>query len=232
MGIRDDAFWADYLGVEASAWNAPGLSIRAHAGLLGYRGVWIFRRRQHTVVSSPIGWVAHLERKLSGGDASSLFDESFLKDLFGDDFERVIGPAFQGCLDPNRFSYITASEVRPVTRDDQQRFRMQCTPADVENSGIDKVQDYLTGYVLDTRIAAMAGYRPWNGFAGDPCILTHPDFQRKGYGAAVASAVVQRALQAGKLLLYQTLEANRGAVGIARKLGYEQYARHLAVRLR
>jgi hypothetical protein len=44
--------------------------------------------------------------------------------------------------------------------------------------------------------------------------------------------VVQRALNEGKLLLYQTLEANSGAVHIARKLGYEQYARHVAVRLR
>jgi hypothetical protein len=34
------------------------------------------------------------------------------------------------------------------------------------------------------------------------------------------------------LLLYQTLEANRGAVQIALNLGYEQYARHVAVRLK
>lgn len=46
------------------------------------------------------------------------------------------------------------------------------------------------------------------------------------------STVVNQALQEGKLLLYQTLEANRGAVRIALKLGYEQYGRHLAVRLK
>jgi hypothetical protein len=46
------------------------------------------------------------------------------------------------------------------------------------------------------------------------------------------SAVVAAALEAGKLLLYQTLEANRGAVQIALNLGFEQYARHVALWLK
>jgi hypothetical protein len=46
------------------------------------------------------------------------------------------------------------------------------------------------------------------------------------------SAVVERALAEGKTLLYQTLESNLGAVGAARRVGYEQYATHLAVRLK
>jgi predicted GNAT family acetyltransferase len=88
------------------------------------------------------------------------------------------------------------------------------------------------GYFQGSILLAVAGYRAWTDVAGDPCILTHTDFHGRGYGTAVASAVVQRALNEGKLLLYQTLEANLGAVHIARKLGYEQYARHVAVRLR
>jgi len=44
--------------------------------------------------------------------------------------------------------------------------------------------------------------------------------------------VVERALNKGKLLLYQTLEGNIGAVRIARRLGYEQYGRHVEVHLR
>jgi len=74
----------------------------------------------------------------------------------------------------------------------------------------------------------MAGYRPWGDHAGDPCVLTHPEFRGRGYGTAVVSSVVAEALEEGKLLLYQTLEANRGAVQLAVNLGYEQYARHVA----
>jgi hypothetical protein len=35
-----------------------------------------------------------------------------------------------------------------------------------------------------------------------------------------------------KKAIYQTLEANTASVRVARRLGYEQYARHLAVRLK
>src|SRR4030095_4284593 len=90
----------------------------------------------------------------------------------------------------------------------------------------------MAAYFDGKRITAMAGYRPWNDHAGDPCVLTHPDFRRRGDGTVVVSSVVAAALEERKLLLYQTLEANRGAVQIAANLGYEQYARHMAVRLK
>ena len=52
-----------------------------------------------------------------------------------------------------------------------------------------------------------------------------------GHGAAVVSAIVSRALNDGKTLLYQTLEANEAAVRHAARLGYRRYATHVAVRL-
>jgi predicted GNAT family acetyltransferase len=90
----------------------------------------------------------------------------------------------------------------------------------------------MGAYLDGERVTAMAGYRPWSDRAGDPCVLTHPKFRGRGCGTAVVSAVVAAALEEGKLLLYQTLEANRGAVKIAVRLGYRQYARHVAVRLK
>ena len=46
------------------------------------------------------------------------------------------------------------------------------------------------------------------------------------------SAAVTWALAADKVLTYQTLIENQAAVGIARNLGFEQFASHIAVRLR
>src|SRR5262249_28223021 len=60
----------------------------------------------------------------------------------------------------------------------------------------------------------------------------HPGFRGRGCGTAVVSAVVEQGLREGRLLLYQTLEANRSAVQIALKLGYQQYGSHVAVRLK
>jgi predicted GNAT family acetyltransferase len=82
------------------------------------------------------------------------------------------------------------------------------------------------------RIVAMAGYRPWSATAGDPCVLTHPERRRSGCGTAVVSQVVASALERQKTVLYQTLEANEPAVRLARRLGYQPYATHVAVRLR
>jgi hypothetical protein len=45
------------------------------------------------------------------------------------------------------------------------------------------------------------------------------------------SAAVEEALAEGHLVLYQTLRANRPALGIARRLGFSDFASHLAVRL-
>lgn len=63
-------------------------------------------------------------------------------------------------------------------------------------------------------------------------MLTHPEFRGRGCGAAVVRAVVADALSVGKLLLYQTLEANHAAVRLAFSLGYERFASHVAVRLK
>ncbi len=236
MGSRDDQFWAEFLGVDPSEWASTGVSVRAHVGLAGYRGLWCFRRGTRTVVSVPGGWVAPLSAKLERLGPDALFDESFLVELLDGDLERLIGPAFQGCLEPRRFRPTPSGDVRFIGRDDSaavDRFRAECGAGEWEkSSGLDEVTNHMAAYFDGKRITAMAGYRPWNDQAGDPCVLTHPEFRRDGQGTAVVSAVVAAALEEGKLILYQTLEANRGAVQIALNLGFEQYARHVAVRLK
>jgi GNAT superfamily N-acetyltransferase len=235
MGNRDDQFWAEYLGIAPSEWASEGVCVRPHVGLVGYRGLWCFRRRARTVVSAPAGWTEFLASKLEGYEPEALFDEAFLKELIGADFERLIGPAFHGCLEIGRFRPAPSSQVRFVGPNDSAavgRFRTECGADVWESGGLDEATQHMTVYLDGERITAMAGYRPWNDVAGDPCVLTHPDYRRRGCGTAVVSLVVAAALEQGKLLLYQTLEANRGAVQIALNLGYEQYGRHLAVRLK
>lgn len=233
--IAYDRFWAEFLGVSPSDWDKPGVSIRPHAGLAGYCGLWCFRRRDRTVVSAPPGWVAHLRTRLAGCDQDCLLDESFLKQVLGGDLIRLVGPAFQGCLGPSRFRPVDSPSVRTVGAEDSaavERFRGACSPGDWESGGLDRARHGLVAYFQGDKIVAVAGYRAWTEAAGDPCVVTHPDHRGRGCGTAVVSAVVGRALREGKLLLYQTLEANRSAVRIALRLGYEQCARHVAVRLK
>jgi hypothetical protein len=234
MGIRDDKFWADFLGVDPTGWSTIGVSVQSHVGLRGYRGLWCFRRNRRIVVSAPAPWVPRLTevivRRVEDDD---LMLPTFWAQALQHDFERAIGPAFQGCLDPTRFEHKANSSVRPVDDSDcaaVEQFRAACGP-DWNDGGLDKAGLWRHAYFEGGLITAMAGYRAWADDAGDPCVLTRSDVRSGGRGAAVTAAVVARALANGKMLLYQTLESNHPAVRIALSLGYDRYANHLAIRL-
>ena len=61
--------------------------------------------------------------------------------------------------------------------------------------------------------------------------MTRPAYRGCRYGRAVASAATAQALEAGFIVLYQTLFANTPSVALATGLGYQAYASQLAVRL-
>jgi hypothetical protein len=231
---RDDRFWAAFLGIDPADWSVPGISYRAHTGLRGYEGFWCFRRNARIVVSAPHAWVDRLEARFSGCDPDDLLEPAFLKNALAEECERAIGPAFQGCLDPGKFSRRAAPRVRELVAADAgalDALRAACGP-DWDEGGLDKADAWRYAYFDDEGITAVAGYRSWTAEAGDPCILTHPRFRGGGRSAAVTSAVVSDALANGKLLLYQTLESNEAAVRVAFALGFDRYANHVAVRLK
>jgi GNAT superfamily N-acetyltransferase len=228
---RHDQFWAGFFGIPASDLNSAGVSVVAHVKLAGYCGAWFFRHDDRLIVSAPEGWLAYLRENL---EPDLVMDKSFLKKLFGQHFERSIGPAFHGSLEPADFRPVFSSSVRALSdRDLQARvvFEKECGLEAWDDSGLDATTQFLVAHFENERIIAMAGLRIRADFAGDPCVLVHPDFRARGLGTLVVSAVIRLALLEDKMLLYQTLESNLGAVGLARKLGFRLYASHMAVRL-
>jgi GNAT superfamily N-acetyltransferase len=235
MGSRDDSYWAQYLGVEPADWDAPGISYRAHVGLRGFCGFWCFRRKGRLVVSAPHGWVERMPLIFSGWDPDRLMDQSALAEALGADFDRAIGPAFQGCLETAGYAHRSTPQVRTLVAADieaSEIFRRECGASDWGSSGLDAATAWRHAYFDQEKITAMAGYRSRGEDVGDPCVLTHPEFRGGGRGVAVAGAVVAAAVANGKLLLYQTLESNEAAVRVAFSLGYQRYANHMAVRLK
>jgi len=231
MATGDDKFWADFLGVDPTDWDRPGVAVRAHVGLSGYRGFWCFRRTQRTVVSAPAPWVPRLGELVADCADDDLMRPAFWAQALPHAFERAIGPAFQGCLSPSSFRATPNDSVRLVGAADRlavEELRAACGP---EWNMPDNADLWRYAYFEEGMVTALAGYRSWSDHAGDPCVITRPDARSAGRGAAVTSAVVAEALRNAKLLLYQTLESNESAVRIALSLGYERYANHLAVRL-
>jgi hypothetical protein len=232
MGIRDDRFWADFLGVDPTEWAGIGVSVQPHVGLRGYRGFWCFRRHRRAVVSAPASWVPRLAEIIVGRATDDLMRPTFWSRALARDFEQAVGPAFQGCLNPAEFKHKPSSSVRPVGDADGLAIGEFRTACGHDWNMPDNARLWRRAYFEEGIITAMAGYRSWSDNAGDPCVITRPDARSAARrGAAVTSAVIAEALANGKLLLYQTLESNEPAIRIALSLGYERYANHLAVRL-
>ena len=230
MSTRDDEFWAGFLGVDPSTFDECTTTVGPHAGLGDYVGFWCFRRKQRTVISAAPGWVPRLE-ELAAAAGDETMDPGFWQRALGADFERAIGPAFQGCLAAENFRPAHSPIVRAVTAEDARALDELREACGDEWNMPEAAEHYRYACFESGFATALAGYRSWSEEAGDPAVIAHPEARGGGRGAAVTSAVVEDALEAGKLLLYQTLEANTPAVRIAFSLGYQRYANHLAVRL-
>ena len=49
----DRAYWSAFLGVPLARLREPGIVVASHAGLAGYRGLWLFVHGQAAVISAP-----------------------------------------------------------------------------------------------------------------------------------------------------------------------------------
>jgi GNAT superfamily N-acetyltransferase len=234
MAARDERFWAGFFGLDPAVWNEPGASLVAHAGLGPYEGIWSFRHAERSVVSAPPAWLERLRPHIAEALLAELADVAWWRARLGSDVARVIGPAYQGCLSPSELCPVGDDRVALLTdgiAEAVEGFRAGIAEGDWNDGGLDGVGPPLALLRESGRIVAMSGYRAWNETTGDACVLVAPEFRGRGLGAAVTSAVVQAALGQGRLVLYQTLESNQGALAIARRLGFRRFATYLAIRL-
>ena len=232
---RIDAFWAGFFGVPTRALDEPGAQVVPHVGLGDYSGVWFFVRGTACVVSAPERWVEPLREALAVRTFDAVLSEEGLTTVFGGDFAGTVGPAFHGHLDPAHFRPHPAREVRAIRASDApavEALRAACRDEDWEAASLRPEADAVSGWFEDGELLAAASLADWGPDTVGPNVLTHPERRRTGCGKAVVSAVVSRALEAGQLLTYQTLMENQPALGIARSLGFQQYASHVAVLLR
>jgi len=65
----------------------------------------------------------------------------------------------------------------------------------------------------------------------DPSVITHPAYRDRGHGQRLLSTMLETAVSGGTLVLYQSLLSNGPAISLAQRLGFQQYATLLAVRL-
>jgi RimJ/RimL family protein N-acetyltransferase len=80
-------------------------------------------------------------------------------------------------------------------------------------------------------LTALASYQVWNERIAHISIVTHPRHQGRGLGRAAVALAAQRALTAGLVPQYRTLQANTASMAIAKRLGFVEYGFSVYVRM-
>jgi RimJ/RimL family protein N-acetyltransferase len=155
--------------------------------------------------------------------------------LFGDAFDRAVGPAAVRYADRETFRPFATDAVRLLRPEDAEAveaLRRACTPTEWDHGGSETGRDRMAGAFADGVLAAVAGYEVWDGTIAHLAIATHPEHRGRGLGAAAVSRVAAEALDRGLLAQYRALEENAPSLAIAARLGFHPHSRSLAVRLR
>ena len=235
------AYWTLHLGFDPD--RANGVLVARPEGTLGhYAGVYVFRHGYSCIVSPPTEWRPALRDALAGRTPDEAFSVPTLTAALGDAAGLVVGPAFIGCADEEDVraaaSDQPAARPRPSTRLLEPRDRpalealAAVRPADWEHSSIDFDRPPIFGAFEADALVAVASYEAWGDRIRSVGFITHPSRRGRGYGLAVATAATAHGIAAGYVMLWQTLESNAPSMSVARRLGYQPYARTIAIRLR
>jgi len=234
MRTRVEQFWCDFFGLSPEELRKPGGRVVAHRGLGDYPGAWIFWREDTIILSTPPELIADTDG-LYRSAADRFREPASLAELFAARTERVIGPAYQGFLDPDQFRphLCPGTGLLPTQERLLDELRAACKAEEWLHAGIEPERpEPCFGYYLDHKLIAVAQNAFWSDSAVSPGLIVHPGYRGRGYGKAVLTAAASDALQSGHLVLYQTLLSNASAVRAAEALGFTQFATHLAIRFR
>lgn len=216
------------------------------AHLADYHGVSIWRMGQKTLVSMPLGMLNAVSVPIAWRltvdelPLTALTEPSLWRAALGERVERIIGPSYQGFVDADAFRPTQTQGARPLTASDRpalQRFIAACPPGAWRDSAIALDHDPIMGLERAGELVALAS-APLDGPAElamrSVGVVTLPAARGTGAGLAVVSALTERIITSypSMLLHYQTLRANLPSVAIAQRLGFEDVATSLAVRLR
>ncbi len=228
---RMDDFWSRFHGLPGKM-RHPGIHVATCAADAGSR-VHLLKRGATAIVSAPECLVSLLSQH--HGSVELLFHEDYWNGLPGLVVDRIIGPAYLGCLSPASFKRADHhNSARLLTGDDGRaidELRQACDKAEWDHGGIDEEQVFRMGVFSGGRLLAAAGCKTWTQELVSIGLITHPNARGLGHGAAVASKAAEEALARGLTPAWRTLLSNEASIRTARSMGFMDYAVTLTVRL-
>lgn len=223
------AYWATYLGCSPSELFAEPFRILAHgAELADYCGVFALFRSGAVTASIPSDRADTL-RTLLSSLPHGCSPESFVSALSSVS-SAVIGPAYIGYAEAASQPAHPARALGPDDAAALDALRESCEATEWEH-GASAIEHPCSAVFIGGRVAALAGYEIWGGTIAHISIVTHPDFRSRGFGRSAVAHLAGRAIAAGLLPQYRTLQSNRASIRVAELLGFHSYATSTAVRL-
>jgi len=229
------AYWATHLGCLPAQLSRAGTTVvRNGPDLADHRGATVVHHPPACVVAVPHDWYEPITLSLARRPAATVFDPELLRQVFGSAVDRIVGPAWLGYADTSDFRPAPTRGTRRLTGQDLPalgRLAAACQPTAWDHSGLDPRRPPIYGCYAGSTLAAAGTLQPWGERLLHVGIVTHPAHRGRGYGKAVVSAMTADGLATGGVVQYRTLDANLPSVAIAHKLGFQRFARTLAVRL-
>lgn len=236
MGFaRASQYWQVYLGLTEGLPESGLLFIPHAKSLADYWGMYAFKRGDALIFSVPESVLNEFKTRLEPLSLTESWSASKLQTLFTDYSERVIGPAYQGWLEPERFRFEAVNNVRLLRVQDQFALldlKHACPQLDWEHSDIKLEDKNLFGYFLEDRLLTVAKAIYWQEDVINLGVVCHPDYRGKRFAEACLGAVIKGALELNQLVLYQTLLSNTPALKLAEKLGFQSYSESIAIRFK
>ncbi|HEY7543768.1 MAG TPA: GNAT family N-acetyltransferase [Blastocatellia bacterium] len=229
---RVERFWAAELSCLIDELASDQTRIVQRAGDESF--VSLFRRKGALHILCSPSLYKSVKGAVEVADRVSLFDASFLEQLFRHRIKEIVGPAWIGYSDSVQVQSKAELEVRLLKSSDHaslDRFARELTERDWEHSGLRHSQSIACCYEGSDIIAA-AGYDVWGSSIAHIGVVTHPSHRGKGIGKAVASRIAEHAIAHDLVAQYRTLQWNRPSRAIAASLGFEEYARMIYVRMK
>ena len=234
FSLEVDTYWATVFRCPTDNLWRPGIVVSPHAEhLTGYRGVFLFSRRDACRVSAPPDLVGPLKSFLQERDVADVLCGSTFVELFGDHVDQVFGPNWYGYVSRGRYRRAAERGCREIAADDTDSLgalRDACGMSDWAEASFDRVPA-LFGCFEDHHLVAASNLTGWRMGDDRIGVVTHPEFRGRGYGTAVASAAIERALRTTAVAEWRARSTNTASIKVALKLGFAPYGENLAVRL-
>jgi GNAT superfamily N-acetyltransferase len=226
-----DIFWAAETGCRPEDFDTDAVAVIERPSQDGSEYAQFFRRKRRLQITCSASIVDIVRNAIYGQAQEAIFEVAFVERALTGHIDQVVGPTYLGYLDALD-SDRDDPNVRLLSRNEigaLDSLRANVTAQDWKYSGLDPDQP-IAGYFIDEMMVSAAGYEARGGRIAHIGVLTYKSARRTGCGRACVRKIAAHAIGQGLIAQYQTLYENSPSLGIARSLGFEDYAARIYVR--